>query len=192
MKAIIRSIKPKEVYQIAYGEQSILVSKTAPKLHTPFKVYVYCTNNKKEVLCVANGGLAKKGDLYINGNIHYPFTGGTLNGKVIGEFVCDRITELESEFWDDETYESIGEVWYDQDDGEREVSIFADNDFKDNKLCRKSCVSWEELREYIGTGIKTFYGWHISDLKIYDKPKELSEFGIKRPFQSWGYVYDRV
>lgn len=28
--------------------------------------------------------------------------------------------------------------------------------------------------------------------KRYEKPKELSEFGIKRPFQSWGYVYDRV
>ena len=45
------------------------------------------------------------------------------------------------------------------------------------------------------------YGWHISDLKIYDMPKELSEFTglrdtkfgaapyeIKRPPQSWCYV----
>lgn len=58
---------------------------------------------------------------------------------------------------------------------------------------------------------KTLYGWHISDLVIYDKPKELSEFHkagytetkesvswltreeenswqIKRPPQSWSYV----
>ena len=27
---------------------------------------------------------------------------------------------------------------------------------------------------------KPLYGWHISDLKIYDKPKELSEF--RKPF----------
>ncbi len=30
--------------------------------------------------------------------------------------------------------------------------------------------------------------WHISNLKIYDKPKELSEFGLKRPPQSWQYI----
>ena len=32
------------------------------------------------------------------------------------------------------------------------------------------------------------YGWHISDLKIYDTPKELSEFSLNRPPQSWRYV----
>lgn len=45
------------------------------------------------------------------------------------------------------------------------------------------------------------YGWHISDLNIYDKPKRLDEFTflretkfgsepvtIKRPPQSWFYV----
>lgn len=32
------------------------------------------------------------------------------------------------------------------------------------------------------------YGWHISDLKIYDKPKELNEFKVTRPPQSWCYV----
>ena len=31
-------------------------------------------------------------------------------------------------------------------------------------------------------------GWHISDLKIFDEPKELSEFGLTRPPQSWCYV----
>ena len=34
------------------------------------------------------------------------------------------------------------------------------------------------------------YGWHISDLVIYDEPKELSEFGLKRPPQSWNYVVE--
>lgn len=36
------------------------------------------------------------------------------------------------------------------------------------------CLSCYELYAYLGD--KTGYGWHISDLKIYDKPKELSEF----------------
>lgn len=36
------------------------------------------------------------------------------------------------------------------------------------------CLNQPELIWY-GKG-KTLYGWHISDLKVYDKPKELSEF----------------
>lgn len=35
-------------------------------------------------------------------------------------------------------------------------------------------LSIEQIQSY-GKG-KTLYGWHISNLKIYDKPKELSEF----------------
>lgn len=69
----------------------------------------------------------------------------------------------------------------------------------------KTCLTYEQLCDY-GKG-KDLYGWHIDDLKIYDKPKELSEFThnvpnysngvvmyslkkepLKRPFQSWGYV----
>lgn len=37
-----------------------------------------------------------------------------------------------------------------------------------------ACLTYDEIENY-GKG-KTLYGWHISDLKIYDKPKELSEF----------------
>ena len=35
---------------------------------------------------------------------------------------------------------------------------------------------------------KPLFGWHISKLKIYDKPKELEEFKQTRPPQSWCYV----
>ena len=53
---------------------------------------------------------------------------------------------------------------------------------------------------------KPLYGWHISNLVIYDKPKELSEFAtvkycypcikpivnrLTRPPQSWCYVEER-
>lgn len=59
------------------------------------------------------------------------------------------------------------------------------------------CLNQPELIHY-GKG-KTLYGWHISELKIYDKPRELSEFGkvgfghevpLKRPPQSWMYIED--
>lgn len=76
---------------------------------------------------------------------------------------------------------------------------------------KQACLTREEIVRYLkGVG----YGWHISDLVIYDKPKELSEFKglckvesdccacpyynyikmncdgrtIKRPPQSWCYV----
>lgn len=77
-----------------------------------------------------------------------------------------------------------------------------------------TCLTYRQVADY-GKG-KTLYGWHISDLKIYDKPKELSEFSrpcsysglcfsckrtsfkkdgnllcntkITRPPQSWMYV----
>lgn len=38
----------------------------------------------------------------------------------------------------------------------------------------KTCLNYDDLKSY-GKG-KTLYAWHIDNLKIYDKPKELSEF----------------
>lgn len=64
-----------------------------------------------------------------------------------------------------------------------------------------SCVPIEELKKYANG--KMLVRWHISDVKIYDKPREVSEFiglrktkfgfepvAIKRPPQSWCYVED--
>lgn len=76
---------------------------------------------------------------------------------------------------------------------------------------KQACLTRKEIVNYLkGTG----YGWHISELRIYDTPRELSEFrcandpcdschaeytwectgckklsgDIKRPPQSWCYV----
>ena len=71
-------------------------------------------------------------------------------GKVIGEFVCDGIILM-------------------ADSGVFFASI-TDYDVT-------SCyLNYRELHKY-GNG-KNLYGWHISDLVIYDKPKELSEFMV--------------
>lgn len=43
-------------------------------------------------------------------------------------------------------------------------------DYKD------ACISRKEIEKYAGE--KILYGWHISDLNIYDKPRELSEFYV--------------
>ena len=52
---------------------------------------------------------------------------------------------------------------------------------------KRSCLSYEKISEYIG-GNMTGYSWQITDLVVYDMPKELSYFNLKRPPQSWCYV----
>ena len=71
-------------------------------------------------------------------------------GKVIGEFVCHEIDEFY-------VYKN-GAVQY----------------WNCHNL-EKSCLAYNEISNYVGKG-KMGYAWSIYDLKIYDKPKELSEF----------------
>ena len=73
MKSVLISIQPKWCELIASGKKTVEVRKTRPKIKTPFKCYIYCTQ-----------GLFK--DLGIIGNTMYE-----KRMKVIGEFVCDRI-----------------------------------------------------------------------------------------------------
>ena len=76
----------------------------------------------------------------------FAFYGG---GKVIGEFMCDNI----------EAYEFGG---YEADYLVNHAQIDAMR------------LNYTDLIKY-GKG-KTLYGWHISDLVIYDEPKKLSKF----------------
>lgn len=45
-KAVLISIRPEWVEKIAKGEKTVEVRKTQPKLETPFKCYIYCTNTR--------------------------------------------------------------------------------------------------------------------------------------------------
>ena len=90
--------------------------------------------------------------------------------KVIGEFVCDRVFELKI------NGDDYGNYWHEWDD---------EGDIQD------MCLSYEELETYLGKSVG--YGWHISDLKIYDKPKELVEFGnYKTEWVQWYHSDDKV
>ena len=206
MKSILLSIKPKYCELIANGKKTIEVRKTNPKLEPPFKCYIYCTKS--------NDGLIK-GD--ISTTIDYIAKN---SGKVIGEFVCDEIYKYSAEFVESpkDTYEEIRQIWLDNE-GDECDAIIATNERDDPnscEICRKSCLSFDELREYIGVNFHDypFYGWHIFDLKIYDTPKELGEFykistnchrgiqkndcdycfdcQITRSPQSWCYVEEEV
>lgn len=119
------------------------------------------------------------------------FYGG---GKIIGEFVCDKIVAVLAH-----------------------PTIFAGHPMFFEKACKDACLSYDEIENYAGD--KDVYGWHITGLKIYDKPRELSEFRrpcendlycescgmyaeyteacgnaalyLRRPPQSWCYVEER-
>lgn len=72
-----------------------------------------------------------------------------LDGKIICEFICDNIRCFD--------------VPYPAFQSKLDKSILAD-----------SCCTYYMLHRYAYHD--ALYGWHISDLKIYDKPRELSEF----------------
>mgnify|MGYP001120580526 CR=1 FL=1 len=76
-------------------------------------------------------------------------------GKVIREFVCNKVC----------VYSFMTITSYPDEEKQYFVS---------DKNLSKTCLSMKEMENY-GQG-ETLYGWHISDLKIYDKPKELWEF----------------
>ena len=199
MKAVLISIRPKWCEKIVSGEKTIEVRKTRPKLNPPFKCYIYCTRNGKDPdrLWVLNDQARKEYDglVAVCANLrecqerHY-----LGNGKVIGEFTCDKIYDIQKRGIPenfDYCYLSLNE--WGNDDIETEI-----------KAISASCVSKEELNVY-GAGTPVLYGWHISNLKIYDTPRELREFTglrqtkfgaepvpITRPPQSWRYVEEEL
>lgn len=149
MKSVLISIQPKWVEKIASGEKTIEVRKSRPKLETPFKCYIYCTKGKdllREVECCNTRKNIRKTNYKII-NLDY-CTNKIANGKVIGEFVCDKI---------------IGYYPY----GLRGFDL-------SEETLKAMCLSNKDLNEY--GKLDRVYGWHISNLVIYDKPKELSEF----------------
>jgi predicted transcriptional regulator len=158
MKSVLISIQPKWVEKICKGEKTIEVRKTRPKLETPFKVYIYCTKHKERLIEVVHKGddmgycvYNEDTPMFIKTFADMALLGTNMVGKVIGEFVCDRIEDFSQ--WE-----------YDYSSLLRHINLYAgtngDYKFLDNYL----------------KGEKYGYAWHISDLKIYDKPKELSEF----------------
>ena len=193
MKSVLISIKPRWCELIARGKKTIEIRKTKPRIDTPFTCYIYCTKDKNISFWTG------KRYSYADDRSHnlFDICG---SGKVIGEFICSEITEFEGEFWDDETFERIQTIIKDCDRyfefGEYDYETVATNEdekYKENWLCKQSCVSWEEMRKYVGAGITEFYGWHISNLVIYDTPKELSEFYTKCRMdcelcKMWGYT----
>ena len=88
---------------------------------------------------------------------HFIYKG---RGQVIGEFVCDKIEEFHE-------YElSPSKKFYEFEKSRLDLFL------------KESCLSYNEVCDYRKNlpYYKPLYGWHISDLKIYDKPKPIMQF----------------
>lgn len=85
-------------------------------------------------------------------NVHRATNGAVddWSDKVIGEFTCDETLQFNHDDYNPPDY-----------------------DISDDDLNR-TCLLQEDLYRYASG--KTLYGWHISELVIYDVPRELSEF----------------
>ena len=171
-KAVLISIRPEWVSRILCGEKTVEVRKSRPRLEAPFKCYIYCTKGRKPWVLDGVPGIRQ-------------------DGNVVAEFTCDRIDiiwrrGIPSNY--DYCYLSLDD--WGNDDIETEI-----------RDIRGSCIPKEMLNAYAGK-TPVLYAWHISGLKIYGNPMELTAFrkpklptglryeddAIKRPPQSWCYV----
>ena len=73
-----------------------------------------------------------------------------LDGKIIGEFVCKSTLPISITYSDPKNKIALREFPY-------------------------TCMTDKEIMDYLGNG-KQGWCWHISNLVIYDNPKELNEF----------------
>jgi len=175
MKAVLISIRPKWCEKIASGEKTVEVRKTKPKLETPFKCYIYCTAE-----------MAEHDALWVldaPSREKYSITAVSAYLER-PEGASKGNHKVIGEFICDRIYE-LAPLNHAPDDAEQQV-----------------CLTQEEIARYLkGIG----YGWHISDLRIYDHPRDLWEFTglretkfglapgpITRPPQSWRYVEEEL
>lgn len=180
MKSVLISIKPKWCKKIACGEKTLEIRKSKPKIQTPFKCFIYCTagvGKNTFNVPVSHEQILR----------HYAETGSMEclnspigNCKVIGEFICDAILQMSIEYSDPNSLVALKEF-------------------------PGTCLTDKQIIDYLGNSVEG-YAWHISNMIIYEKPRELADFAkqvkiklgknnyrfeqvrIQRPPQSWCYV----
>ncbi len=162
-KAVLISIRSEWCCQIASGKKTVEIRRNRPSIEPPFQCYIYCTQAtpllawqerwsfdhkafRKEVWPVHKYGREKAESLL-----------ELFNGRVLGEFVCDDIRRIGPE---------CGIIREDLE------SAIAGSCLSINQV--KEYANWKAGAHYADS--KDLYGWHISDLKIYDNPKSLLDF----------------
>lgn len=146
MKAVMMSIQPKWCELIASGKKTVEVRKTKPKIAPPFKCYIYCTADRRKHICDT---FVPQTPLFVK------------NG--LAKSSIGREDGLQ---WKLGNGQVIGEFVCDRiSGGSGEYAVYH---------TEGTCLTSTEIADYIGD--KYAYYWHITDLVIYDEPRELGEF----------------
>lgn len=176
MKAMMISIRPEWTAKILNKEKTIEIRKRFPKDYVGW-VYIYCT--KEEYLMDTDKGYfsTKNGLMEIG---YYYKRMRNINGKVVARFWCDKVEtfrciitgNLKDGFFKAKPYCKVIE------DGIANYNC--DDEFED--ILKNAQITNEELAQYLGDKREPYGGWyvfnaiHITQLEIFDKPKEISEF----------------
>lgn len=168
-KAVLISIKPEWTEKILNRVKIKEFRQTIPKCELPCKVYIYCTKSRPN-LCDRRNADIKLADFEFVNNLDSDDV--LLNGKVVAEFTLNKVDKIG--LADD--FRKYG-LWLLNDE-----TVLEDSQIE--QFLRDSCLTYEQLTDYIGCGdvenwtFENGYAWHIDNLNIYDKPKELSEFTL--------------
>ena len=192
MKAILLSVKPQHLANILNGKKTIELRKSKLPLNVP--VYLYCTKS-----------LPYLGyEFVISNDCGYSYSWQTniddfdklkhlCNGKVVAKCVFAKINKHEfTDITFPNGYEDLDGNLVDDPRTEFGYWVYIED-------LEPMCLSYKEFKQYGKE--KTVYAHHISNLEIFDTPKELSEFNkpliaynrrdkqpITKAPQSWCYV----
>lgn len=120
------------------------------------KLLLYCTKAKNELERLE----IEHGDFWY-GCPTYTGNETPLNGKIVAECDCDKV-----EFIKLITDDPLGAPFYETDTLDEE------------DILKQSCLNADELYKYLEKN--NGYALHLSNLKVFDEPKELSEFKTKQ------------
>ena len=178
MRSILISIKPKWVAKILNGEKTIEIRKTCPEIFKHLKPYEGCSIDVY-IYCTKSDYLGYISNRYI--------------GKVVAKFTLNKVEEIKL------PYTKFGcSKWV----GCEEERTLQTQTMNEETLLEKSCLEKDEIYGYLNfkhSPDNVGYAWCISNLVIFDKPKELNEFiqskrknyeepQVQKAPQSWCYV----
>lgn len=151
--SVMFSIYPEYCRKIYSGEKKLEIRKNlVHKVDVPFTAYIYCVDDKNSEFWFRESNVPRRCG----------------NGKIIGEFVVDRIIK------DSPQCKPWRNYW---------------------KLYHDSGLTIDELFDYgCNTKDNMLYGYHISNLMLYNRFRNVSEFQrsngttLTRGPQGWCYV----
>lgn len=164
MESILKTSRPEPMANILNGKQTVIVCKNFPKDYVGW-VYLCCAKgNIKEHLIFKDG----KYQVVSGKTSHYPYK--NICGKVCCRFWCDKVEEI--------NYSGF-------------FCSYATWDLGEDAIIKKSCLKKEELKKYLGTKVGWVgYAIHVSKLKVFDRPRELSDFSIPTKIDKWTRMND--